>query len=188
MTEKSNKKLFYINSEHANAKKLFKDTLSLLLTDKKKYDKTIILCIGSDRATGDCLGPLCGHKLANSKKIYDFKLYGTLNNPVHAKNLTQVVENIYTTYKNPFIIAVDACLGKENHIGHIMVKESPLNPGAALNQGLPKVGDISISGIVNEFCGLDPRIISSTRLNIVMKLADIVSEGLEELFCKNTVY
>ena len=39
-------------------------------------------------------------------------IYGTLNEPVHAKNLENNIELIYSNHKNPFIIAIDACLGR----------------------------------------------------------------------------
>ena len=46
----------------------------------------IFVCIGTDRSTGDSLGPLVGYKLKYLSKnnIY---IYGTLENPIHAKNM-----------------------------------------------------------------------------------------------------
>lgn len=53
---------------------------------KEPYNEFIILCIGTDRSTGDALGPLVGHKLINSiSKYNNVYLYGTLDDPVHAK-------------------------------------------------------------------------------------------------------
>ena len=50
---------------------------------------------------------------------------------------------------NPYIIAIDSCLGSLNNIGKIFIKNSPLLPGLALNKELPPVGEMSITGIVN---------------------------------------
>ena len=38
-----------------------------------EHDELVILCIGTDRSTGDCLGPLIGHKLVNLVKKYEKK-------------------------------------------------------------------------------------------------------------------
>ena len=49
----------------------------------------VFVCIGTDRSTGDSLGPLIGYKIANLryKGVY---VYGNLEHPVHAKNLEEV--------------------------------------------------------------------------------------------------
>ena len=46
----------------------------------------VVLCIGTDRSTGDSLGPLVGNKLKFliRNKVH---IYGSLECPVHAKNL-----------------------------------------------------------------------------------------------------
>ena len=36
-----------------------------------EFNDIVILCIGTDRSTGDCLGPLVGHKL----KLIPYKKY-----------------------------------------------------------------------------------------------------------------
>lgn len=178
---KKEEKSFYIDGGNLNAKNLLKAALDFILYKKDNYEDIILLCIGTDRATGDCLGPLCGHKLENITYFNSrIKLYGTLNKPVHAKNLTEVIEKIKVNHKNPLVIAIDACLGRTEHIGFIIVKEGGINPGAAFNKGLPKVGDISIAGIVDEAGDLEVKTISNTRLNVVMQLADIISQGIME--------
>ena len=50
---------------------------------------TVVLCIGTDRATGDALGPLVGSLLSNSQCAY--RVYGTLQHPVHALNLNDTI-------------------------------------------------------------------------------------------------
>ena len=55
---------------------------------------TVVLCIGTDRATGDALGPLVGSLLSNSQCAY--RVYGTLQHPVHALNLNDTIKKIYT--------------------------------------------------------------------------------------------
>ena len=52
----------------------------------KKWTEIVFLCIGSDRVTGDCLGPYIGHLLTPHETGHIF-VYGTLSCPVHALNL-----------------------------------------------------------------------------------------------------
>ncbi len=57
------------------------------------YKPIVFLCVGTDRSTGDSLGPLVGSKLAELNK--DLYLYGTLEEPVHAMNLNDTLTSIY---------------------------------------------------------------------------------------------
>jgi putative sporulation protein YyaC len=170
---KNSRRISYFNSHEKNSAYELGCTLSDLIKEHVLSNRTIIfLCIGSDRATGDCLGPIIGYKLSKYKKHHNFHVYGTLEEPVHAKNLKDTIELIYQTYDNAFIIAIDASLGKSNHIGYITIGEGPLKPGAGVDKELPEVGDIFITGIVN-FSGMfDNMLLQTTRLNVVMSMAD----------------
>lgn len=137
----------------------------------------VVLCIGTDRSTGDSLGPLVGTKL-NQLNYGGFDVFGTLEQPVHAVNLVSVVESIKTRYHNPIIIAVDACLGKAERIGYINVKPGVLYPGTALQKSLPAVGDLHISGIVNVGGFLEHLVLQNTRLSLVVKMAEVIAYGL----------
>ena len=146
----------------------------------RKHDisnrETVIVCIGSDRATGDSLGPIVGHLLAMHQK--NFHLYGTLENPVHAKNLEDALDFIRSHHKNPIIIAVDASLGIAEHVGYITVGEGSLSPGVGVSKKLPSVGDLFITGIVNLSGFGGQMLLQTTRLNLVMHLADFIYKGL----------
>ena len=108
----------YFNPGDPLALRHFTKTLSSLLEKEDLTNRDIvILCIGSDRATGDSLGPMVGHQLARIQK--NFHLYGTLKNPVHAKNLEDALTFIELNHKNPFIIAIDASLGVAEPVGYI---------------------------------------------------------------------
>ncbi|MBM7872177.1 putative sporulation protein YyaC [Clostridium pascui] len=155
-----------------------RDTLTEFLSPVVKSNKTIVLlCIGSDRSTGDSLGPLVGHKLKFLTRD-NFYIYGNLENPVHAKNLCETIEEIHIKFKNPYIIAIDACLGSIQNIGKVCVEEKPLSPGSAMNKNLPEIGDLSITGIVNISGSLEFMVLQNTRLYTVMQLAEIISEGI----------
>jgi len=148
----------------------------------------IILCIGTDRSTGDSLGPLVGYKLSSFHHIYykNVYIYGTLKNPVHAKNLKSILTKIESNYSNPFIIAIDSCLGSIDNIGKIIIENKPLSPGAALKKDLPKVGNISITGIVNISGTLDFIVLQNTRLYTVMTLAEAIYRGINFSIIKCT--
>lgn len=136
----------------------------------------IILCIGTDRATGDCLGPLVGDQLVN----YDsrIKVMGCLETPVHALNIRETISEINMKVENPFIIAVDAALGQGCHVGHITVSNTPIFPGKGVNKKLPAIGDISITGIVN-VSSHHSGLLHSTRLYTVVTLANCIADALK---------
>lgn len=146
----------------------------------QEHREIVVLCIGTDRCTGDSLGPLIGHKLQNRIKGFkDVYLHGTLEEPVHAKNLSETIDCIKYSYKNPFIIAIDACLGNINRIGCIKVSNGPLKPGAGVNKELPLIGDINVLGIVNLAGFMEFMMLQNTRLSLVMKMADGISRSIE---------
>lgn len=140
--------------------------------------KIVILCIGTDRATGDSLGPLIGYKLSRMNKNSSAVILGTLENPVHACNLCETINHIYGSIVNPFVVAIDACLGSTEHINHITLSKCSLNPGAGVNKILPSVGDISITGIVNRNSCIGLTTLQSTRLYNVMNMADIITRSI----------
>lgn len=137
----------------------------------------IILCIGTDRSTGDSLGPIVGDKLKFLVRN-GVALYGNLQYPVHAKNISNIINEINSKYTNPFTIAIDACLGNIQNVGKIILESKPLHPGSAMNKSLPQVGDLSITGIVNICGAMEFMVLQNTRLFTVMQLADIISKGV----------
>lgn len=150
----------------------------------REHDK-ILLCIGTDRSTGDCLGPLIGSKIQPLSQDY-LHVYGTLDDPVHASNLKEKLDQIYKRFENPYIIAVDACLGSIDSVGQISIGDGSLQPGAGVNKSLPAVGDIHITGIVNVGGFMEFLVLQNTRLNLVMKIANLISGGLSRLISEST--
>lgn len=144
----------------------------------------VVVCIGTDRSTGDSLGPLIGYKL---KCLIRKKLivYGDLENPVHAKNLQQVLNEINSLYDNAYIIAIDACLGQLQNVGKVFLEQKPLYPGLAVNKILPAIGDLSITGIVNISGNFEFMVLQNTRLYTVMTLADTISKGIYHFAIKS---
>lgn len=180
---KDKKSTIYFDSSKQNVAYELGMALSALINKQILYKKNIIfLCIGSDRATGDCLGPIIGYKLSKYIHHPNIHIYGTLEHPVHAKNLKETIETIYAKHENAFIIAIDASLGKSDHIGYIVLGEGPLKPGAGVNKDLPEVGDLFITGIVNFSGMLEHMLLQTTRLNVVMSMADQICLAISYCF------
>ena len=177
------KKTLYFNIEQADSLFCFKRELKNFIRKTKKEHETLVLvCIGTDRATGDCLGPLVGYYLEKVCPPKLASIFGNLSKPVHAINLEDTMKEIYLNYEKPFIIVVDACLGREDHVGYVTLSNSSLTPGEGVCKVLPSLGNISITGIVDCYCKEDITTIQNTHLYQVMKLADFIATGIMTLF------
>lgn len=182
---KAKNRISYYDSTQKTTAYELGSTLSELIREQVLLNRSIIfLCIGSDRATGDCLGPIIGYKLEKYMKYHNYYVYGTLEEPVHAKNLKDTITMIYQNHDDAFVIAIDASLGRSDHIGYITLGEGPLKPGAGVDKDLPAVGDIFITGIVNFSGMLDNMLLQTTRLNVVMMMADQICLAINYCICK----
>ncbi|AQS57746.1 spore protease YyaC [Desulforamulus ferrireducens] len=150
------------------------------VTDEKDV---VIVCIGTDRSTGDCLGPLVGTKLTSCTE-HGFTVYGTLDEPVHATNMNERLAVIEQKHPGALIIAIDACLGHLENVGCVNISTGSLAPGAGVNKSLPAVGQLNITGVVNVGGFMEYLVLQNTRLNLVMRLADLITEGLIQTAAK----
>lgn len=130
----------------------------------------VLVCIGTDRSTGDSLGPLTGSFLEEAS-LSRFHVYGTLADPVHAVNLQEKLNEIDEKYNQPFIIGIDACLGRLKNVGMLKVGTGPVKPGAGVKKELPHVGEMHLTGIVNVSGYMEFFVLQNTRLNLVMNMA-----------------
>ncbi len=167
----------YFDIYRLSSNKKFAEHMCKYYDECHKNAKTMVfLCIGSDRATGDCLGPLIGNII--SKSASDIIVYGTLKSPVHAKNLENTIYHIYHTIDNPYVIAIDASLGIKQHIGQVTLGRGTLTPGIGVNKSLPAVGDAFITGIVNISDANSHINLQTTRLSTVVDLAEFIAYGI----------
>ena len=175
----------YIDVNNVSAFKSFTDELYRHIRKALENGcrSVAFVCIGTDRSTGDSLGPLIGYKIANLKYkgVY---VYGDLENPVHAKNLEEVMKCVSSDCEEPFIIAIDACLGRIDHVGFVGIGEGSIRPGSGVNKELTPVGDMFVTGIVNFGGFMDYLVLQNTRLHIVMKIADLVATGIRYVMWK----
>jgi putative sporulation protein YyaC len=136
----------------------------------------VLVCIGTDRCIGDALGPITGTMLES--KSFSYPFYGTVDDPVHAVNLKEMMAVITTLHPDGFFIAVDACLGAEESIGSIHIKKGPIFPGKGVGKKLPSVGHLSIVGIVDKINHDDCFAIHNIRLSLVMKMSKIIADAI----------
>ncbi|MGI6365710.1 MAG: spore protease YyaC [Bacillota bacterium] len=142
-------------------------------------EEILVLCIGTDRSTGDSLGPLIGTKLIESRA--PFSVLGCLEHPIHAANLAQTLEQIQE--KPPgWTVAIDASLGNIDGVGTVNIGAGSLQPGAGVNKNLPQVGDVYITGVVNVGGFMEYFVLQNTRLSLVVKMAEVICAGLLAAF------
>ena len=141
----------------------------------------VVVCIGSDLAIGDSLGPIVGSMLKFKTQGLGVFLYGTLSAPVTAKEIKYVRTFLKETHRGHPVIAVDAAIGDAGDIGLIKISNTPLLPGAGANKQLGAIGDMTIMGIVAEKSLANYGLLNTTRLNLVYSMAEIISDGLSSL-------
>ena len=144
----------------------------------------IALCVGTDLVIGDCIAPLVGSLLSKSN-IFQY-VYGTLDNPVTAKEVNVVGKILKKLHPNSKIIAVDAALGDYDDIGTIKICDKGLFPGIGVNKKLLQVGDISVLGVVSDKSIGNKNLFNFTRLNLVYKMAEAISNGIIGLTLSNS--
>jgi len=172
----------YIDVKSPGAFRKFTNKLYLYLKAaiEQGFKCIVFICIGTDRSTGDSLGPLVGYKLAgiNYRNVY---VYGNLDEPVHAKNLNETIKKVHENHTKPYIVAIDACLGRIENVGCLCIGKGSIKPGSGVKKELLPVGDMYITGIVNFAGVMEIMVLQNTRLNLVMKMADIISSGIRHV-------
>lgn len=165
--------MFYYYEDKESQKRFTEELYDVI----KEKEELVIVCVGTDRSTGDCLGPLVGERLKQSL-LYNTTVYGTLEHPVHALNLEEVLCQIKKHHVRAFVLAVDAVLWKVENIGKVYIKKEPLRPGAGVHKNLPVIGDAMIGGVVNVGGYMEMTVLQNTRLFTVVQLADLISNSI----------
>jgi len=170
---------FRIEHSHPSAVDQFSRQLTALLEQTITTPELLVVCIGTDRSTGDSLGPLVG-TLLTRQFLPQVRVYGTLDEPVHALNLQEKLAHIEKSHPHALILAVDACLGKLKSVGWIELGWGPVKPGAGVNKSLPEVGQIHVTGIVNVAGFMEYLVLQNTRLSLVMRMAEVISASIQQ--------
>lgn len=174
--------VFYINEKKISASSELAHLLKKCIEKvDRPWEEIIFLCIGSDRITGDSLGPLVGHQLSKCR-WKNIHVWGTLDYPVHALNLEQTISQLKKKHPAALCIAIDASLGSKKHVGFITVGTGPICPGAGVHKSLPMVGDIFITGILNVSGTFEHLLLQTTRLSQVVQMAETITAGITRTF------
>lgn len=161
----------------------------------KEYDNSfsniLILCIGTERLIGDSLGPRIG---TNIKQVENenIKIYGTAKNNMDFLNSKNVIEQIYKIYNNPYIITIDAALGKKSSIGEIYLSDGCMKIGTALGKSICFYSNINIKCIVGEYSDCSKwqnyKILSNVSKQDIDNLVEIVSLGIVQCLKSKEIY
>ncbi|MEQ9336041.1 MAG: spore protease YyaC [Miltoncostaeaceae bacterium] len=137
----------------------------------------VFACIGTDRSTGDALGPLVGQRLRRLGHTED-EVVGTLEDPLHALNLAERLRPRMRERPRPLIVAVDAALGTLPSVGSVRVRRGGLRTGEGVGKDLPQIGELAVAGTVNVRAGLmDAQVLQCTRLFMVQTLSELIASA-----------
>lgn len=150
--------------------------LALMLPKKLSLEDVFFVCIGTDRSTGDSMGPMVGTML---EELNYSNVIGTIDHPLHAMNMVERLESVPI---NKTIIAIDAALGKEKDIGCVFFSKGGVRPGSAVKKELPPIGDFSIKGVVNIGGYMEFATLQNTRLKVVKDLSSLIVESITHRF------
>ncbi|MBP1157210.1 MULTISPECIES: spore protease YyaC [unclassified Paenibacillus] len=152
------------------------DFLEMIRSQGIGAQNLLFLCIGTDRSTGDALGPLVGTMLQEAGYPH---VVGSLEFPFDASNMRERLQEIPPGLK---IVAIDACLGQAVSLGWYQVSNRPIEPGKSVGKQLPLVGDYSIAAIVNVDQGQKYAILQSTSLYRIMTMAREIAKAIFTVF------
>ena len=148
----------------------------------------VVVCVGSDLAIGDSLGPIAGSMLSYKTQGLPAFIYGTLPAPVTAKDVKYLRRFLKDTHPNRLVVAIDAAVGEKGDIGLIKCSDVPLAPGSGAGKKLGTVGDISLMGVVAEKSVGNYGLLNTTRLNLVYTMAEILSSALASVLWEKYAY
>lgn len=170
-----------IHLEDEQATRLLKEQFKKIFEQQKEI---VFLCIGTDRSTGDSYGPFVGLELKKMKHLWkrdDIHVYGCLHEPVHALNFHDILNEIRTEHPEALLVAVDSCLCSIGNLETICVENKPLKPGV-FNAELPETGNWRILGNVNVSGYMEHMVLGSTRLSLVLRMAEKTAQAISLAF------
>lgn len=130
------------------------------------------LCIGTDRSTGDSLGPWVGTMLKDGGFP---RVIGTLEQPCDADRLPEVIAGLAPGEP---VVAIDACLGRPGNVGRFVVSEGPLQPAKSVGKAFAPVGAYSVAAIVNAYGPKPYWTLQTTSLYHVLRMARHIGDAI----------
>ncbi|RUS47765.1 spore protease YyaC [Cohnella sp. AR92] len=129
------------------------------------------LCIGTDRSTGDSLGPWVGTML--QERGFG-RVIGTLEEPCDADYLPRALKSLPPEAP---VIAIDACLGRPESVGRYLLAEGPLQPARSVRGSFPPVGSFSVAAVVNANGPKPHWTLQTTPLLRVLRMAEEIADA-----------
>lgn len=136
--------------------------------------EVVVLCIGSDKISGDSLGPLVGSYLREDYRL-PCPVYGIEGQSVNGVNLDSYTDMVRYRHKKSTVIAVDAAIGNQNDVGKVRLRRGGIKAGGALGSKRGYIGDIGIMGVVAEERGNVMGSLLSVPFDEVRRLAEQIS-------------
>lgn len=137
----------------------------------------VFLCIGTSGVVSDSLGPQVG-SLLQLQENFPMIVYGTEKINVNAKNISLAIDFVKTMHPDKKIAVVDAAVGDSTEVGCVQILSEGIVPGAATNKTLPKVGDISLLGVVSMRGSQNFYSSKADRVELVQKMASVIADSL----------
>ena len=115
-----------------------------------------VICIGTTGVVGDSVGPRVGSLLKAAGLPDRVKIIGCTDEPVHRGNLASMLMGLRN---DALLVCVDAAVS--NNFPVINIRTGPMQPGVAVSDELPMLGDVSVPCSVAEtikelyFCSED---------------------------------
>ncbi|WP_433707412.1 spore protease YyaC [Paenibacillus illinoisensis] len=134
-------------------------------------DEITFVCIGTDRSSGDALGPLTGSLLEEHGVGH---VVGTLAAPCDADTLEKRMSEIPAHHA---IVAIDACLGPKHATGTYYLSHHALNPAQSVGGKLQPVGHYSVAAVVNVNGPRPYSILQMTSLHLVMNMSRTIADA-----------
>lgn len=144
----------------------------------------VVLCIGSDKISGDSLGPLVGGLLRDKYKL-PCPVYGTVEAPVNGVNLPVYREMLTIFHPKAAVIAVDAAVGQKAEIGRIKIRSGGIKAGGAVAAPHKVLGSVGILGVVAEKCDNVLGALLETPFALVEILAEKVAVAIADFIFRS---
>lgn len=129
--------------------KNFEKLLALDLKEHLKNKPVIFFCVGTDKWTVDCFGPITGTILKKKYKLNNM-IFGDLDKCINKDNYLTYYNLIRDKFPNHTIVIIDTALCDYQNIGIVRFGKGGIKVGSALNKDCRKsIGDYYITSNID---------------------------------------
>jgi len=161
--------------------KNFEKLLALDLKDILFKEKIIFFCVGSDKWTIDCFGPIIGTILKEKYKLQSL-IFGELNNCLTKSNYIQYYEALRIKFPEYKIVVIDTAFCDYDNINIVRFSKGGLAVGSAFSKCDIKIGDYYITANIGIMPYTSKDRLSMPALGKVYYFAEKVSKAIAYAF------